>query len=38
MNVELIKRIRDGYKGIPFIPNDLHIMGMKSEKMVSDKN
>ncbi|ODV48844.1 methyltransferase family protein [Methanohalophilus euhalobius] len=24
-----IKRIRDGYKGIPFIPNCLHVKGIK---------
>jgi predicted SAM-dependent methyltransferase len=30
LGVDNVKRIRDGYKGIPFIPCDLHIIGKKS--------
>ena len=27
--IKKIKRVMDGYRGIPFIPNDLHIFGIK---------
>ena len=31
-----IKRVIDGYKGIPFIPSDLHIKGVKSQSIRCD--
>ena len=31
LDLTKVKRIIDGYKGIPFIPNCLHIRGIKGE-------
>lgn len=31
VGIEKIKRIYDGYKGIPLIPSDLHIIGSKKK-------
>jgi predicted SAM-dependent methyltransferase len=33
--VQDIRRIADGYKGIPYIPNDLHIIGKKTNRVGS---
>ena len=29
IGIEKVKRIYDGYKGIPFLPSDLHVIGNK---------
>lgn len=31
LNIIKIRRIYDGYKGIPFLPSDLHIEGIKGD-------
>jgi hypothetical protein len=29
LGIVKVRRIYDGYKGIPFIPSDLHVIGVK---------
>jgi len=36
LGITKVRRVHDGYKGVPFIPNDLHIRGIKFDPKITN--